>query len=215
MLGTVHRDQEGGTLLSQWLHCIRPDLVTLEFSHYGMRFRQRWASVLHERLERSLEKLGFASEESRRDAAGALYEYIDLPYEYTEAARYAERWGASMHLLDLDTFSLLNLTHLDELLDEENLKAWLGSDRADGDRCAKERALARLFVDKGVRAFEYTAEMVERDRHIAASISFLGRRHKGKRILHVCGWRHLADCGGLYRSLNPIKVFIHDRTLRV
>ncbi|HUJ90080.1 MAG TPA: hypothetical protein VLX12_07800, partial [Syntrophorhabdales bacterium] len=77
----------------------------------------------------------------------------------------------------------------------------------------KQRALARLFFDKGIRAFSYTDEMLTRDRHIKEKLALLARYYRKKRVLHVCGWQHLSDPRNMYDPLNPVKVFAHDRSV--
>jgi len=214
MLGTIHRDRDGGPLLSGWLDRVKPEVVTLEFSRYGMLFRKVHGPELRRRIDALIKEMTFPAERARV-ALQALYDYIDLPYEYTEASRYADRSGVPLHLLDEDRFSLINLRHVRELTDERNLRSWLGDQTLRENEIAKERTLARLFFDKGVRAFAYTEEMLTRDRYITEKLALLAHRYNGKRILHVCGWQHLIDQGNLYHRFNPVKAFLHDRTLRI
>ncbi len=213
MLGTIHRDREAGALLSEWLDYLRPDVVTLEFSRYGMLFRKAHASALRARLDARLARIAPHPEPSRQNAVQALYDYIDLPYEYTVSSEYAGRSGIPMHLLDVDFFSRVHLREIDELIDEENLRTWF-SDRAVWDNeVNKERALARLFFDKGIRTFEYTEEMLVRDKQVKEQLLVLARHYQGKRIVHVCGWRHCAEQQNIFDSLRPVKVFVHDRSI--
>ena len=214
MLGTIHRDKDGGLLLSGWLDRVKPEVITLEFSLYGMLFRKVHGPELRKRVGALIREMAVPVEQSRA-VVQALSDYIDLPYEYAETSRYADGAGVPLHLLDVDRFSMINLWHVQELIDERNLRTWLGDQTSRENEITKERALARLFFDKGVRAFAYTDEMLTRDRHIVEKLASLAHRYNGKRILHVCGWQHLVDQGNLYHTLNPVKVFLHDRTLRV
>ena len=213
MLGTIHRDREAGALLSEWLDYLKPDVITLEFSRYGMLFRKAHASALRARLDALLAKIALHPEPSRRKAVQALYDYIELPYEYTETSRYADHCGIPLHLLDVDLFSHMHLRKIDELMDEENLRTWFSDHAPPDNEVDKERALARLFFDKGIRTFEYTEEMLIRDKQVKEQLLLLARHYQGKRIVHVCGWRHCADQQNIFDSLRPVKVFVHDRSI--
>ena len=40
ILGIIHRDRSNGRIIGDWLNMIRPQLITLEFSRYGLMFRK-------------------------------------------------------------------------------------------------------------------------------------------------------------------------------
>ncbi len=86
----------------------------------------------------------------------------------------------------------------------------LGSDQGTMGR---EKAMARLFLEKGIKTFRYTEEMRLRDRHMSERIAHLVKRHAPSRPAHICGWQHLCDPLGLYAALYPKKAFIHDKAL--
>jgi hypothetical protein len=104
---------------------------------------------------------------------------------------------------------------MDELLDEKNVQVWFGERKELAGEVEKARALARLFFDKDIKTFSYTDEMLTRDRHVKEKLAVLMRHYLGKRVLHVCGWQHLSDPHNIYDSLNPVKVFVHDRSFRI
>jgi hypothetical protein len=215
MLGVIHRDKEGAPLLSGWLDYLKPEVITLEFSQYGMMFRKRHGAALRARLDALAARMGLGAEPSSGGALEALRDYIELPYEYTETSRYADRFSIPLHLVDLNFFSCINLRSMNELLDEKNVRTWFGEHGELASEAEKARTLARLFFDKGVRTFSYTEEMLTRDRHVKEELALLTRHYQGKRILHVCGWQHLSDPRTIYDSLNPVKVFAHDRSFRI
>ena len=215
MLGTIHRDKEGAQLLSRWLDYLKPDVITLEFSRYGMMFRKTHGTALRARLDALAAKMGLGAEPSSREALRALHDYIELPYEYTETSQYADRLSIPLHLVDLDLFSYINLRSMDELLDEKNMLTWFGERKELANEMENQRALARLFFDKGIKTFSYTDEMLTRDRHVKENLALLARHYKGRRLLHVCGWQHLSDPHNIYDPLNPVKVFAHDRSFRI
>jgi hypothetical protein len=212
MLGVIHREREGAPLLSRWLDCLEPDVIALEFSRYGMMFRKRHGAALRARLDELAAATGLGTDSPSSDAFEALRDYIELPYEYVQTSRYADRLRIPLHLVDLDLFSYINLRSMDELLDEKNLRTWFGEREGYAREIARERALARLFFCKDIKTFSYTDEMLTRDRHVKEKLTCLSRRYEEKRILHVCGWQHLSDPHNVYESLNPVKVFAHDRS---
>ena len=142
------------------------------------------------------------------DALDALFSYIDLPLEFTAASEYCDRRGAHLFLVDMDRFSSVNLSRMDELIAKENLRMLLGSDQGRGGR---QKAMARLFLEKGIKTFPYTEEMRLRDRHMSKRIGHLVKRHAPSRVVHICGWQHLCDPFGLYTALYPKKAFIYDK----
>jgi hypothetical protein len=215
MLGTIHRDREGAGHLSRWLDNLRPEVITLEFSPYGMMFRRTHRETLRAKVGALVEEIERRGEPVSRTALEALYDYIEFPYEYRITSQYAEEVGIPFHLLDPGVFSYVKLQKMDELLDPENIRTWFREQESADHGVQKERVLARMFFEEGSKTFSYSDEMLVRDRYIKDRLVLLMRQHQGKRILHVCGWQHLSDPRGVYGPLNPVKVFAYDRTLRV
>ncbi len=214
MLGIIHRDTEVRPLLYQWMNAWDPDVVTLEFSPYGFAFRKSNSAELKNRVLESVEGLRAEGRHVDDRVLDDVLAYIDLPPEFIVASDFADSRGIPFYLIDMDTYSRTHLSHLDKLIDRENLANLLYAPNARNHR--QEKALARLAFEGGVRLFSYTEEMQTRDRHMKERIAALMKIHDAPRLLlHVCGWQHLADPHGLYASLDPVKVFIHDKTLRV
>ncbi len=211
VLGVIHRDEEGPELLRQWLTKILPDVVTLEFSNYGLTFRKEKGGMYKKRIEEALDRARNSDERCDAEALSPLFSYIDMPYEYEVASGYARERNLLLYLIDMDDFSRLKLDKADELFDEDNLRQLLyGSGIRPQNN---ERVAAKLFFEKGIRLFAYTDEMYIRDKHMAERIAALMQHHANKRFLHVCGWQHLEDPYSLYAPLNPIKVFLHDKAV--
>ncbi len=209
MLGVIHGDKDGKPLLDKWLESAVPDIVTLEFSRYGLNFRLSKGKALRKRAGELMGELrdeGLRIDESAREA---LFGYIDLPLEFTAASEYCDRSGAQLFLVDVDRFSSANLNRIDEVIEKENLRMFLGSEQPKG----RQKAIARLFFEEGIKTFFYTEEMRVRDRAMSKKIGRLVRRRKAARAVHVCGWQHLADPFGFYAALNPKKAFIYDKAL--
>jgi hypothetical protein len=211
ILGVIHRDDRGGELLHEWLSSIKPEIITLEFSNYGLTFRKERGMEYKKRLEEILNKMKGNNEPYNNDALSQLFAYINVPYEYDVASRYAEEHNVSLYLIDMDGFSYLKLQKIDELFEENNIRQLIyGKTGAGG---SNEKAAARLLFEKGIKVFPYTDEMYIRDKYVSSKISVLMEHHKHKRFLHVCGWQHLQDPYGLYARFNPGKAFLYDKAI--
>ncbi len=213
MLGLIHRDPEVRSLLSQWMEACRPDVVTLEFSPYGYRFRRSKGAGLAEKVRKAAQAMSAGGRAIDTQALDDILAYIDLPPEFVAASGYAAGRGIPLHLIDMDLYSRTRLSQMDELVSWDNLITLMRGPHKEN--AGRERALARLFFRGGVRLFSYTEEMRARDCHMRERIAELMARPSRPKVLHVCGWQHLADPQGLYAPLDPTKVFIHDETLRL
>lgn len=212
MLGVIHRDNEGPPLLGEWFERIVPDVITLELSHYGLDFRRAKGEEYRKKVMGVLKEMEAARRPYDRKALLNLLAFVDIPYEYEVSARYAEERNRRLYLIDMDLFSSLKLRKTEELFWKDNIeKALAEMDERPGDG---EKALARLFFEKNLNVAPYTEEMYIRDRFMRDRLSTLMKYHRGRTVLHVCGWRHLQDPYGLYNDFNPIKVFIYDKTVR-
>jgi hypothetical protein len=212
MLGTIHRDKRGPEMLEGWVHEIGPDVITLEFSRYGLDFRTMNGPELQGRVKEYARQLEKQGQKVDPDALGNLLDYIEPPFEFQVASRLAATRHIPLYLIDMDLFSSLRLRRIHELLQPENMEQLLTGKRPQENG---ERTLARLYFKKGVRPFLYPEEMHIRDRYMRDRIITLMRYHKASTILHICGWQHLCDPHGVYTQLNPTKVFIDDRTVRI
>ena len=213
ILGVIHRDDNGAELLREWLSSITPEVITLEFSNYGLEFRKKRGPEYKKRLEEVLNKMKDNDELCNKDALSRLFAYIDMPYEYEVTSKYTEEHNASLYLIDMDDFSYLKLQKIDELFEENNIKQLLYGKSGTGGN--NEKAAAKLFFEKGIKIFPYTDEMYIRDKYVSSKISVLMKHHKNKQFLHVCGWQHLQDPYGLYALFNPGKAFFYDKTFCV
>ncbi len=213
MIGVIHGDTLGRTLLPGWLESARPDAVTVEVSRYGLEYRRSKGEALKGKVISTVEEL---RQEGRAvDEAGleAVLSYIDPPFEFASASDYCARHGVHVFPIDVDRFSCARLARMEELVSRKNLARLLAHPMPGG--VSFQAAIARLFFEKGVRAFSYTREMRLRDRHMSRAIAGIMRGHAPApaRLVHICGWQHLCDPFDLYGPLRPDKVFIHDKAL--
>ncbi|HBA55021.1 MAG TPA: hypothetical protein DCZ04_11370, partial [Syntrophorhabdus aromaticivorans] len=105
MLGVIHRDEEGPALLKSWLDRIRPDVVTLELSRYGVRFRRERGEEYKRRIDRIAERLREKGELCNKENLVSLRLYMDMPYEYDVASRFGAEHEVPVYLIDMDFFS--------------------------------------------------------------------------------------------------------------
>jgi hypothetical protein len=211
MLGVIHRDEAGPDLLDKWLEIIRPQVITLEFSRYGMIFRKERGLFYRLRIEEVYNRLKKDNRPCYDNALSMLLSYVEMPYEFERASSFAAASGAPLHLIDMDLFSYLRLREIDKLLNEENIERLLGETLENPS--GYEKILAGLFFDKGVKVTTYGDEMWMRDKYMSKKLAVLRKYYGSRRFLHIAGWQHLQDPYNLYEALKPIKVFYHDKTL--
>jgi hypothetical protein len=209
MLGVLHRDPQGPDLLDRWLARIGPQVITLEFSNYGMRFRAEAGPGYIRRIEEVYNRLKKDNVPCYDNALSMVRSYVEMPYEFKGASQYGREQGIPVYLIDMDLFSSRRLREAEKLLSEENLEKVLSEDMES--RKGYETVLAKLYFEKGVKTVTYTDEMRVRDKYMSNKIAVLRQYHKEKRLLHICGWQHLQDPYDLYSSENPEKVFIYDK----
>jgi hypothetical protein len=213
ILGVIHRDRNGAPLLARWLDVWRPEIVTLEFSSYGLRFRQINGGALKSRVLQVAGEMRSLGRTVDEGALTAVLDYMEPSFEYSVASAYAAGRNHRLFLVDEDCFSCSKLADMKELVSRENLEKLLSG--PIHDTYENQKAQARLSFERGVNVCSYTEEMGVRDREMTARIGALMARHENARFLHICGWQHLRDPLNLYSSFNPTKVFIYDKALCV
>lgn len=208
MIGLIHGDKEGGNILKRLLSSIRPDVITLEFTNFGLSFRKRNYRMLRKRLVNLLKRnfRGFDREMVER-----IIGFLRPPFEYAVSKRYAEENGIPLYLVDMDFFSFMKLRYVSELFDPENLTNLISR---GGSSSVEEKRAAIMYFEKNIKLFAYTPEMRVRDQFARRLIGKIMERHRARKLVHICGWQHLADQYGFFSDLNPKKIFIYDKALR-
>jgi hypothetical protein len=212
LLGVIHRDENGPALLKDWLARIKPDVVTIELSHYGLRFRRELGEEYKRRIEQVVSQLRGKGEPLNKDGLTSLLTYVNTPYEFDVVSEYAAEQGIPFSLIDMDFFSYVKLRAIEDLFSEENIEKVL-TRTEEGPNGNQEKAAARLYFEKGIKIVPYDREMYVRDRYMTARINDLMKNNPNRRLLHVCGWQHLEDPSNLYGIFKPTKVFSHDKAL--
>ncbi len=208
ILGVVHREEGVGDLVYSWLSRISPAAVTIEFSRYGLTFRKEYGPLFRERTESVVQRMMDEGVDVDKDILSSLLAVVEQPGEYQGALRYSGEMRAPLYLIDMDYFSAARLRKMTELFSEENLRVAL-LESGTGKK-GMERALARLSLRSGLKITDYTDEMLIRDRYMSHRIAVLMKYHRGGTIVHITGWRHLADPYGVFEQFHPIKVFPYD-----
>lgn len=126
LVGTVHADPNGYRRTLQLLERLRPQLILIELSPFGLTFRRSqqrflWATLRH--------NLGLAAEKSQLSVREALKHpqirsicrQMSLPFEYRAAANFAPRSGTRLLLVDDSSFSRHWIATWPELITAENL----------------------------------------------------------------------------------------------
>jgi len=213
ILGTIHRDRNGPQMLLPWLEHIMPHVITLEFSHYGLFFRKRYAKEYKKRINEVLDKVKMDKREYNAENVADLFSYVDLPYEYRISLQYVKKNSGLLYLIDPDIFSYLKLRNSEELFHPSNIEKVMYNNDCNDWKNAK--AIAKLFFEGGIKITPYSKEMYTRDRYMSDKISILMRSCNNKRFLHICGWQHMEDPCKLFSRFNPEKVFIYDKIVRI
>lgn len=208
ILGIIHRDKDNSRIIGNWLNKIKPQVITLEFSRYGLMFRKEKGPLYRKKLESVLTQMRQDGETYNKEALSFLNAYIDTPSEYEAASLYCNENSASLYLVDMDHFSSIKLKDIDELFSEKNIKNVMAT--KGGHTTTHERIMARLFFDSGIQTAPYTEEMLIRDRYMGRRLGVLLQDHKGKRITHITGWQHLKDPYNIFATFHPVKVFPYD-----
>lgn len=208
ILGVIHRDNNNKRIVGEWLNKIRPQVVTLEFSQYGLTFRKERGPLYRKKIKSVLAQMRRDGETCNEEALSFLNAYIDIPSEYEAASLYCDENGAPLYLVDMGLFSFIKLKNTDEVFNEINIR----NIARTRDICSttNERFLARLFFDSGIQTIPYTEEMRVRDRYMSRRISKVLQDHKGMRVAHITGWRHLNDPCHFFTPFHPVKVFPYD-----
>lgn len=208
MLGIIHRDSRNETVIGKWMDRIRPDVITMELSSYGLAFRRDKGAEYSRKIDDILSTLRSEGYPCLPGDTCDLYSYVNIPREYKIADDYSRRNGCSLYMVDMDLFSSVKLQRIEDLISEENIRKMLSEEA--GNRGSRERVFAGLYFGSGVTAFSYTDEMMLRDSFICRRIDILMKHFGDKRFLHVAGWRHLKDPLGLYSRFQPVKIYPYD-----
>ncbi|MFB0506222.1 MAG: hypothetical protein ACETWT_05795 [Thermodesulfobacteriota bacterium] len=232
LVGTIHRDPNGLSRLTETLERESPDIITLEMSEYGVGFRERTGPHLKGKLfeilrglhqksvQKEKRKLGRPKNPSEIGAIRAILHTLDLPFEFKAVKAYCERARISFRCIDLSKYSRDKLKRLQkEMIIEENVRKILAFAPMDPhEELRKQRTLARRLISRDadhlfIEAFlngKMGDGIANRDRYMSVRIKDI-LKSQGK-TLHVGGWEHLLDdpggktLYGLLKGLRPQRI---------
>jgi len=228
LLGTVHRDPQGLTRLVEDLAILKPHVITLEFSVYGLTYRLRKKKILTEKLLQGLHEIRETETLRvhelknllRSTGIGGIAALLDLPFEYKGARFYSQRHGLPLHCLDISSSSRRLLSHIDELLSPKNLQKVLALEATPLQKTVTREyrhAENLVFNSRGRQSpwlhFIPTDEAWKtRERIMASRIRKIGAIHQGRHIIHIGGWQHLVPrqetLFNLLEDLKPRRILL-------
>jgi hypothetical protein len=226
LIGTVHRDPWGLRRLVEELTRLRPQVITLEFSVYGMKYRQERKRYLTTKLLKELHKIRGPHNWSARDlkkllrstGIGGIRALLDLPFEYKGARLYSQRHGLPLHCLDSSTYSRQLLKHVDELISPGNLKKVIACETAPLKETVKskyqhaENLLLNGRQSPGLQPSATDEDYQKREKIMADRISKIVVKYPRCTIVHIGGWQHLVVGEGtlftLLEDLEPKRILL-------
>lgn len=188
VVGTVHLDPDGFSLLVKALDKFAPDLVTVDVSNYAVEFRRSRSAAFLQRLETFRRPDG-----KLPPALEAVAAQLAVPFE----ARAAEAWGGKFMLVGSDDDSRQRLFLLEnELMTNENLTFL-----ADESSPCLQTQVQRQW-EKARSEYLRPAAIEACDARIADILRYLAADTDGV-LLHVTGWQHLGPLAALLKDLSP------------
>lgn len=216
LLGTVHGDPRGYDRSLDLLRRFKPDLITVEISHFSLRYRQRqeahWQRLLHLALE-TLPLVARGHLAIRR-----LVAQVSLPFEVRATRDYSRQYGIPWRPLDLGGPSRRHLPrYARELLSPDNLTSLLTTaDEPLEDYVAREYHRARLTCRRSAWRLPPGLDPETRRRERLQARRLRQYLSKYDRVAHLGGWEHLApwrDGDGMWAGLvdlKPLRLFLDE-----
>jgi hypothetical protein len=209
LVGTVHRDPEGYARSLALLESLKPDLVLVELSPYGLAFRKSNKRLYRRILRRNLIRAAARRAMTLMEALQhpeiiAIGRQIDLPFEYRAVAAYSRDSTADYRLVDLSHYSRQWISSWPDLISTENLTSLLSIEPLvptistlyeSAARRISAQTVSSLFEGKladvaGVQAW------AEREYYLARSVLSAMNRLRPSKAVYLGGWNHLTTGGG-------------------
>jgi hypothetical protein len=215
LLGTIHRDPQGLKRLVEALKGLKPHVITLEFSTYGLRYRlKKKRSLTHCLLRglheiRDIDALNVSELKKllRATGIGGIRALLDLPFEYKGARFYSHCTAIPLYCVDISSYSRQLLSNVDELLSPENLKKVIAYETAPlQETTAREYQRAETLLHDGrqspwMQLVPADEVWKNRERIMASRIRKIVAKYPRRHIVHISGWQHLAARQGTLFTL--------------
>ena len=212
LLGVIHHDPMGYKRTGDFLSRYRPDLVLVEISPFGLRYRElnarRLYRVFRQNLRAAAKRAGIAFRVAiTNPTITRIGRQLHLPFEYRASAAYCARTAAQVVPVDWSDFSSQWIATWPELISPENLETLLRLEEKSLSIPANYDLAARAIL--GGRSAQEPLDPDEvlpghqREEHIASEILARLESSAPDRPLYIGGWRHLIS-GGTFRTLRDI-----------
>ncbi len=204
-VGTVHSDPRGCRKSLAVLERVRPDLILVELSPYGYRYRQTKRRQLHGTFRRNLKKAaqrhGISPAQALKHPQIVLvHNQISMPFEYRAAARYSRQRNVPLALVDSSDFSRERIAGWDELLSPGNLETLLSLPAERTSTTALYELAGKAISASSEPACQFPAAgrvhgaeeaWAARERYLAAAIRHKVAQFHPRQPLYLGGWWHL------------------------
>ncbi len=211
MLGTVHSDPDGFSKSLLFFERCEPDLILVEISDFGLKFREKHSSGLHqlflERVRAVSQKLGLDMDIAfaHPRIAGVLRQ-ISLPFEYCASSEYSRLTGAPPVAVDYSRFSREWIKTWPEMISEANIEMLLKMENGAPPVSSLYARAARM-IDKGDTFPEAPPAdgflWRRREKRMAQNIAAALERFSAKRPVYIGGWWHLSR-GGAVKTVREL-----------
>jgi hypothetical protein len=215
-LGTVHYDPAGYSLLLSRLEILQPDLIFVELSPFGRRFRRRrqrdYLKTLAENLKLAARRTRILLREAlKHPEIDAIRRQICSPFEYRAARCFAGRRGIPVVLVDHSPFSMRCILQWPTLIDPDNIKHLL---KAPIRRLPVPRQYQLAHTSLSARGRGHSEPILLlsdeelhpwnlREHHMAAKIIRHLQVGRALRPVFIGGWQHLS-AGGRHPTLRSL-----------
>lgn len=203
-VGTVHSDPEGLGKCLALFDRVNPELILVELSPYGCRYRQKNRRQLQKTLLRNIRKAarnyGISAARARKHPQiERIFNQISLPFEYRAAVKFSKQRNAEVALVDSSPFSHECIAGWDELISTSNLEILL-SLPPDRPSMMETYQLARrtLASSENQTALPPTIKAAgdmelwaQRERFMASEIKCKVAQFLPERAIYIGGWWHL------------------------
>lgn len=187
LVGTIHRDPKGYEALLKVLYHHRPEVITVEVSPYGLKFRRKRREFLE-----------------RQDFTLGLKAFLEIPYEYKASKAYGVEHGVPVIPIDLCRYSKRFLRDLKDLFSN--------SIEADQSDFLQQYRIALLCWDDPTLARAFLKHLdPKRERALARRVFSTFMRFE-RRLMHIGGWTHMLPLPetvfGLLKPLEPKRILL-------
>lgn len=208
LVGTLHLDPEGFEKSVALFESHQPDLVLVELSPYGCRFRHNYRRKLRKTLKLNLKKAakscGISFSHARNHGEiKRIWSQLALPFEYRAAVDYGRKRNVTVALVDSSSFSQEWISCWTELISTDNLKILLSLSPQPPSvhqlyQLAKRRIEGQMSsgsFDPSVTDPAETPMWEERERYMAERIKEAAKTCSAARAVFIGGWWHLTKGG--------------------